>query len=105
MSNEPDHIDLYWRPGCPFCTRLDRQLSGVDLPIRRHNIWDDPEAAATVRSVADGNETVPTIVVGTRGLVNPTLDELISAVRSEAPALAAGLPEPSERSGLRRFFG
>jgi mycoredoxin len=28
------------------------------------NIWEDPQAAARVRSVANGNETVPTVFVG-----------------------------------------
>ena len=30
------------------------------------NIWKDPAAAAFVRSVADGNETVPTVTVAGR---------------------------------------
>jgi hypothetical protein len=35
------------------------------------DIWRDPSAAATVRGIADGNETVPTVVVGGQSRVNP----------------------------------
>ncbi|WP_422392164.1 glutaredoxin family protein [Nakamurella antarctica] len=35
------------------------------------NIWSDPDAAAFVRSVAGGNETVPTVVIDGRAVVNP----------------------------------
>ncbi len=43
------------------------------------NIWDDPSAAAFVRSVANGNETVPTVTVGTAAFVNPTPRDVIAA--------------------------
>ena len=36
------------------------------------NIWDDPSAAAFVRSVTGGDETVPTVVIGTTTMVNPS---------------------------------
>jgi mycoredoxin len=36
------------------------------------NIWNDPSAAAFVRSVANGNETVPTVTIGEVSLVNPS---------------------------------
>lgn len=35
------------------------------------DIWQDPAAAAAVRAVADGNETVPTVHVAGQWLVNP----------------------------------
>lgn len=55
------------------------------------NIWADPEAAATVRSIADGNETVPTVVVAGRGLVNPSARAVLDALRAVAPDLVANL--------------
>ena len=71
-------ITVFWRPGCPFCGNLFRQLEREGLEHRRVNIWDDPEAAATVRSIANGNETVPTVLVGDRGLVNPSVREILA---------------------------
>ena len=44
------------------------------------NIWDDPDAAAIVRSIARGNETVPTVLVGGVGLVNPSVREIQAAL-------------------------
>ncbi|MGW7680904.1 glutaredoxin domain-containing protein [Kribbella sp. NPDC054772] len=62
---------VYWRPGCQFCLRLRFALLGSAGGASWVNIWSDPKAAAAVRAVADGNETVPTVVVGGESRVNP----------------------------------
>ncbi len=80
-------IDFYWRPGCPFCWRLEQALDKAKVPMTKHNIWDDPEAAAFVRSVANGNETVPTVAFGDRSMVNPSPRKLAKALENEAPHL------------------
>jgi glutaredoxin-like protein len=81
MSENPSAgIVVYWRPGCGFCSALERQLSRRELPYSKRNIWDDPEAAAFVRSVARGNETVPTVVVNGTALVNPSIDDVVVAM-------------------------
>jgi mycoredoxin len=48
------------------------------------NIWESPDAAAFVRSVANGNETVPTVTVGTKSVVNPTVADVAELVLSAA---------------------
>jgi glutaredoxin len=65
-------IDLYWRPGCGFCSMLQRKLDKLGIERVEHNIWDDPADAEIVRAHARGNETVPTVVIGDRGFVNPS---------------------------------
>ncbi|MEU3272585.1 glutaredoxin domain-containing protein [Saccharomonospora sp. NPDC006951] len=80
-------IEFYWRPGCPFCAMLRDDVERSGLPFTDVNIWEEPEAAARVRSVADGNETVPTVFVGEHALVNPSIAELTALVRAEAPEL------------------
>lgn len=103
-TTELDAIDLYWRPGCGFCMNLDRQLKKVDLPIRRHNIWDDDDAAYVVRSHARGNETVPTVVIGDQAMVNPSARQVLTTVAESAPHLLPDdfeVPEPR----LTRLFG
>ncbi len=75
-------IEFYWRPGCPFCMMLERSLKKAKLPLDKRNIWDDPDAAAFVRSVANGNETVPTVKVGEAFMVNPSAKEVIAALES-----------------------
>lgn len=71
---------LYWRPGCIFCALLRRRLRKMGVATNEVNIWDDPEAAATVRSFAGGNETVPTVVYNGVGLVNPSAKEVLALV-------------------------
>ncbi|GLV89536.1 hypothetical protein Slala04_09900 [Streptomyces lavendulae subsp. lavendulae] len=74
-------VTLYWRPGCVFCIKLRTQLRAARIPYRKVNIWRDPDAAAFVRGVADGNETVPTVVVpGHPPMVNPSLTEIRTAL-------------------------
>ena len=68
-------IELYTRPGCPYCIMVRRRLRKRGIEFRDINIWKDPEARALVRTVADGNETVPTVHVGDRWLVNPSVDD------------------------------
>lgn len=84
-------IRYYWRPGCPFCMALTPRIRGLGVDVEEHNIWDDPEAAATVRSVADGNETVPTVIIGDRAMVNPSIGEVREAVAEQDPEAAAEL--------------
>jgi glutaredoxin-like protein len=72
MRRTPDPaVTVYTRPGCPYCFRLRMGLRLSRVPFTEVNIWHDPAAAAAVRAVADGNETVPTVAVGGRWLVNP----------------------------------
>ena len=73
-------IDVYWRPGCPFCVLLLRGLQRRGVAMALHNIWEDPEAAALVRSVARGYETVPTVIVDGVALVNPSVGEVLGLV-------------------------
>jgi glutaredoxin len=71
---------FFWRPGCGFCTRLRAELVDAGVALDERNIWEDPEAAAFVRSVAGGNETVPTVVAGGRAMVNPRGAEVVAAL-------------------------
>ena len=92
-----DAISFYWRPGCPFCMSLERQLDRAEIPMEKLNIWDDPSAAEFVRTHADGNETVPTVAVGTIVMVNPSPAEVLAAMQTETPELipdGAELPAP-----------
>lgn len=66
---------------------LRRQLDHLGIERVEHNIWDDPADAAIVRQHADGNETVPTVVVGDVGLVNPSADQLLQVLDETAPNL------------------
>ncbi len=102
-------IEFYWRPGCPFCSGLERSLTGMQLPLDKRNIWEDPDHAAFVRSVADGNETVPTLRIGEISMVNPSPGEVVAALADQAPDLVpegVEVPEPGRLgSAVRRILG
>lgn len=90
---------IYWRPGCKYCMRLRMRLRFTPLRYSEVNIRQDPEAAAFVRSVADGNETVPTVTVAGKAMVNPSKPQLLEAVKMYAPHLLPGPGEPTDGRG------
>ena len=97
MSDQIQAVDFYWRQGCGFCMALDRGLTKAGIPMNKLNIWDDPAHAQTVRSIANGNETVPTVVVGSTSMVNPRVSQVIDALQREAPHL---VPEGAGDAGI-----
>lgn len=64
-------VVVYWRPGCVYCARLRGRLGRAGRRALWVNIWQDREAAAYVRSVNQGNETVPTVVLDDLPMKNP----------------------------------
>jgi mycoredoxin len=83
----PTQVDLYWRPGCGYCAGLKRGLDRLGIERVEHDIWENPADAAVVRQHANGNETVPTVVVGDVGLVNPSPAQLVALLAETAPHL------------------
>ena len=88
-------VHFFWRPGCPFCAALRFRLKRHGVEVNEINIWEDPAAAAFVRSVAGGNETVPTIAVGDSALVNPSPQAVIDLLSDIAPQLLPVDSHPS----------
>jgi mycoredoxin len=83
MTSTSPQVTLFWRPGCPYCWRLRTKLKRAGIPVAEVNIWEDPDGAAFVRSVTGGDETVPTVRIGTRSFVNPSPRDLLKMI-SEA---------------------
>lgn len=102
-------IDLYWRPGCGFCSMLQRKLDKLGIERVEHDIWDERADAAVVRRHASGNETVPTVVIGDTGFVNPSAGELVVFLAEHHPHLLPEgfeAPQPSAASRfVDRVFG
>ena len=83
MSDEGAPIDtvvFFWRPGCGFCSMLRRALVSEGVTLDERDIWQDEDAAAFVRSVARGHETVPTVVAAGVAMVNPMPDEVLAVL-------------------------
>lgn len=79
-----NEIVVYARPGCPFCVMLRADLRAAGLTWRERDIWQDADAAAAVRAVADGNETVPTVNIGDVWMVNPSIEDVTAVLREAA---------------------
>lgn len=100
-----DAVHYYWRPGCPFCSMLRRGLDKAGIETVDHNIWEDPDDAATVRHYANGNETVPTVVIGDVGLVNPSAKQVAEHLTQFAPHLLPDGFEPPQPGLFGRLLG
>lgn len=98
-------VTVYWRPGCGFCSSLLRGLERNQVAFDRVNIWEDDDGAAFVRSVADGNETVPTVRVVDVALVNPSSNDVLRELQERAPDHLPEGVEPIEGSRLGRAIG
>lgn len=74
MSNP---ITVYSTPWCGHCHRLAGQLDREGIAYTVVDIEDQPDAAAIVREVNGGSETVPTVVFADgSALTNPSLQQV-----------------------------
>lgn len=87
MTTDEDLVHVYWRPGCGACSALRMGLAEAGVVADWHNIWEDKAAAEFVRSVANGNETVPTLVVDGRPMVAPSSRAALREIGLAAPDL------------------
>ena len=92
---EDPTAEVFWRPGCPYCSALRRDLDRRGVAATWRDIWADDDARAFVRSVNGGNETVPTVRVGRRTLTNPSGTQV-------AQLLGGGAAEPTPEPGRHR---
>jgi mycoredoxin len=102
-------IIVYWRPGCPFCTRLFKALDRAGVEVETVNIWEDQAGAAIVRSVNGGNEIVPTVAMGASSLTNPSVLQIVIEIERASDGTLLnpghGIDESSRRLTMRRRFG
>lgn len=73
-------ITVYWRPMCGYCEQLKRELRSRGVDFHDVDIWDDRAKAELVRRATGGDEVVPTVQVGDRFLVNPSVDDVLDTV-------------------------
>ncbi len=77
-------VEVFWRPGCPFCLALRTGLALRGVRATWRNIWQDEDAAAVVRAHNGGNETVPTVRIGSTVLTNPSAGAVRRHLRGTA---------------------
>ncbi len=81
QARSADGVTIYFREGCPYCLTLSVRVRRYASRATWVNIWADPEGAAFVRSVNDGDETVPTVVIGGVAHTNPRPGLVADALR------------------------
>ena len=76
---------MYTTPWCGYCHRLKSQLDREGIGFVIVDIEQQPEAAAIVEQVNNGNQTVPTLVFADgAAMTNPSLAQ----VKEKLAALA-----------------
>lgn len=70
---------VLWRPHCPFCSMLFRDIERAGLDVETRDIWSDAEARALLNDRI-GCETVPSVLVGDELLVNPSIEDVLDAI-------------------------
>ena len=74
---EPGTITMYSTTWCGYCRRLKSQLESVGIGYTEVNIEEQPDGAALVEQINDGNRTVPTIVFPDgSAATNPSLEDV-----------------------------
>ncbi|NGN68376.1 NrdH-redoxin [Streptomyces sp. A7024] len=56
-------VTMYSTTWCGYCRRLKSQMDREGIAYTEINIEQDPESAALVESLNNGNQLVPTVVV------------------------------------------
>ncbi|MFC5908496.1 mycoredoxin [Streptacidiphilus monticola] len=70
-------ITMYSTTWCGYCQRLKSQLDREGIGYTEVNIELDPDAAALVEKVNNGNQTVPTVVYADGSAqTNPSLAQV-----------------------------
>ena len=73
-------VTMYSTSWCGYCRRLKRQMQDAGIPFREVDLDDDPTHDDRIIAATGGYRTVPTLDVGGRLLVNPSLREVEAAL-------------------------
>ncbi|EGG45116.1 MULTISPECIES: mycoredoxin [Streptomyces] len=78
-------VTMYSTTWCGYCRRLKSQMDREGISYNEINIEQDPQSAAFVEKVNEGNQTVPTVlVVSPSGsetvMTNPSLAQVKQAM-------------------------
>lgn len=80
--NPTETVTMYSTAWCGYCVRLKRQMDEAGIPYREIDLDEDPRDAGRIVRATGGFRTVPTLDVGGRLLVNPSLRQVEEALAS-----------------------
>lgn len=75
-------VVVYWRPMSTECLDLRMHLGREAKNVLWVNIWRDEAAAETVRTINDGTERVPTMIIGNDAYSRPDVAMIRRALRA-----------------------
>jgi mycoredoxin len=79
-------VTMFSTTWCGYCRRLKRQMEDEGIAFREVDLDRDPSHGARIEAATGGYRTVPTLEVGGRLLVNPSIGEVREAIASEGAA-------------------
>lgn len=83
MASKDAQITMYSTVWCGYCHRLKTALKSAGIPFTEVDIEHDDAAAAFVRGVNGGNQTVPTVKFADgSALTNPSLADIKAKLAS-----------------------
>lgn len=83
MASQDVQITMYSTVWCGYCRRLKTALKSAGIAFTEVDIEHDDAAAAFVRSVNGGNQTVPTVKFADgSALSNPSLADIKAKLAS-----------------------
>lgn len=83
MASKDAPITMYSTVWCGYCHRLKTALKSAGIPFTEVDIEHDDAAAAFVRGVNGGNQTVPTVKFADgSALTNPSLADIKAKLAS-----------------------
>jgi mycoredoxin len=75
---------MYSTPWCGYCRRLKRQFDEAGIAYEEIDVDATPGFDQRIIEASGGYRTVPTVEVGQRLLVNPTIKEVEEALSEAA---------------------
>lgn len=79
-------VTMFSTTWCGYCRRLKRQMEDEGIAFREVDLDRDPSHDARIVKASGGYRTVPTLEIGRRLLVNPSIAEVRDAVATEGAA-------------------
>ncbi len=80
LKDHMQAVTIFTTTWCGHCRRLKRQFDEAGISYSEVDIEADPSRAADIEDASGGFRTVPTVEVGERLLVNPTLAHVKEAL-------------------------
>lgn len=78
---------MFSTPWCGYCVRLKRQMEAEGIEFAEVDVDADRSHDARIVAASGGYRTVPTVEVGAKMLVNPTIVEVRAALQAAVPSI------------------